>query len=67
MASSNQEKESMDQAKHLALLYAQAHTKTSYITCDSKYGNLILPVVPRTQEGKLDPKTQGSSQDNTSQ
>lgn len=43
---SDKETEALEQAKNLALLYARAHTRGSYMSCDSKYGNLIIPVVP---------------------
>ena len=38
--------EALEQAKRLALSNAQSHTKSNFITCDSEFGNLILPVVP---------------------
>lgn len=36
----------LEQAKRLALLHAQTHTKSNFITCSSLHGNLILPVIP---------------------
>lgn len=62
MKGQQDEREAMEQAKNLALMYAHAHTKASYITCDSKFGNLILPVVPRGKEERpsREPTTEAS-------
>lgn len=51
--------EALEQAKRLALSHAQSHTKSNFITCDSEFGNLILPVVP-TRE-RHHPPGDGSS------
>lgn len=40
----------LEEAKRLALMHAQANTKTYFISSDSKYGNLILPVIPRLED-----------------
>lgn len=45
-----EERRALEQAKHLALMNARAHTQSNFITCDSQYGNLILTVVPRPED-----------------
>lgn len=47
------ETEALAQARNLALLYARAHTRGSYMSCDSKHGNLIIPVVPVPEKETL--------------
>jgi hypothetical protein len=45
----DEERAALEEAKKLALMHAKANTKSNFMVCDSKYGNLIIPILPRPE------------------